>query len=118
MAERIAHAQTARASVESMADELRDLFGSRVLATILGIADAKAIRRYVLGEQRPQPSVEQHLRTCFQIAKLLQQIESASTIRAWFMGMNPLLEDRAPASLVRTEPERVMQAARSFVAQG
>jgi hypothetical protein len=39
-------------------------------------------------------------------------------VRAWFMGMNPELDDQAPARVLRREPERVLQAARQFLAGG
>jgi hypothetical protein len=62
--------------------------------------------------------IEQRLRHAFQIVQLLLERESAETVRAWLVGMNPELEDRAPVLLLAEEPTRVLQAARAFLAHG
>ena len=116
--DRIAHEQTIRSTVPEMAAHLQSLFGRRLTAAILGIADPKAIGRYATGGQSPQPDVERHLRATYQVAVLLGQVESDQAIRAWFLGMNPALDDYAPATFIRTHPERVLQAARIFLANG
>ncbi len=61
---------------------------------------------------------EQRLRQAYQIVRLLMERESAETVRAWFVGMNPDLDDQAPVLVLPEEPVRVLQAARSFLAQG
>ncbi len=48
--------------------------------------------------------------------QLLLQREGPETVRAWFAGMNPELDDRSPASLVTTNPVAVVGAARAFLA--
>jgi hypothetical protein len=116
--DRIAHEQTIRATVPEMAAHLQEIFGRRLTAAIFGIADPKAVGRYAHGEQSPQPEIEQHLRAAYQVTVLLGQVETPQAIRAWFLGMNPQLDDMAPARVLRSEPERVMQAARLFLAGG
>ena len=37
---------------------------------------------------------------------------------AWFIGMNPDLDDRAPALMLAEEPQEVLLAARNFLANG
>ena len=66
----------------------------------------------------PQPDSELRLRHAYQIAQLLIQHELAETVRAWFLGMNPELEDEAPAVVIGEDPQRVLQAARTFLAHG
>jgi hypothetical protein len=39
-------------------------------------------------------------------------------VQAWLLGMNPLLDDRAPAVVLSEDPAAVMRAARYFVANG
>ena len=51
-----------------------------------------------------------------QVVQLLLQVDSAETVRAWFSGMNPDLDDRPPATVLADEPGRVLQAARAFLA--
>src|SRR5262245_7022291 len=42
-------------------------------------------------------------------ARLLLQTEAPSTIRAWFSGMNPELDDRAPALVLADDAPRVFR---------
>lgn len=58
------------------------------------------------------------LRTAVDIAQELLEVEAKSTVQAWFVGQNPLLDDRAPALIVRTDPDAVWDAAKHFVAYG
>lgn len=116
--DQVAHEQTVRSTVAGMAAHLQAIFGRRLTAAMLGITDPKAVGRYATGSQKPQADVERSLRAIYQITVLIGQVESDQAIRAWFLGMNPHLDDRAPARLVRSEPEQVMQAARLFVASG
>jgi hypothetical protein len=49
---------------------------------------------------------------------LIALVESEQTARAWFIGMNPHLGDRAPFAVLGEEPERgsdVLAAAKAFV---
>ena len=39
-------------------------------------------------------------------------------IQAWFIGMNPDLDDQAPALLLHEDPHAVLGAARNFLAYG
>jgi len=57
------------------------------------------------------------------IAKTLAQSDPPSVVQAWFQGLNPLLDDRSPARLLREgDPgdagPRVLAAARAFLATG
>lgn len=116
--DQIAHEQTVRATAAAMAAQLDNLFGRRVTTAILGVVDSTAVGLYAAGRAAPPPAVDAVLRATFHAVKLLEQVESAETIRAWFEGMNPLLDDQAPASLIRTEPERVLRVARRFAMEG
>lgn len=58
------------------------------------------------------------LREALNVAELLLQEEAASTVRAWFAGKNPMLDDQAPAIVLATDPEAVRRAARDFLAHG
>jgi hypothetical protein len=46
----------------------------------------------------------------------LEQGEGRTTIQAWFCGMNPELNDQAPALVIRDDPGEVLLAARAFLA--
>lgn len=112
------HTAAVRASVPKIAGELEELLGQRLTAVIAGVSDAKAVARWARGERAPRPDAEQRLRDAYYIAHLLLQTEGPTTIRAWFSGMNPELDDRAPALVLADDAPRVLQAARTFLAHG
>jgi rhodanese-related sulfurtransferase len=49
---------------------------------------------------------------------VLLEREAPDTIQAWFIGMDPFLDDEPPVLVLRRDPERVVRAARSFLAYG
>ena len=54
-----------------------------------------------------------------QVFQLLQAEESPHTVRAWFVGLNPQLDDVAPAEAIRAGQLRdVLVAARAYVSGG
>jgi hypothetical protein len=112
------HTGAIRASVPKIAGELEGLLGQRLTAVIAGVADAKAIGKWARGERAPRPDAEQRLRDAYYVTVLLLKAESPSTVRAWFSGMNPELDDRAPALVLGEDAARVLQAARTFLAHG
>jgi hypothetical protein len=63
------------------------------------------------------------LREALRIARLIAQYDGAEVARAWFQGLNPQLDDRSPARLLRegdldeVGPD-VLSAARAFVTGG
>lgn len=58
------------------------------------------------------------LRDAVSIACKLHDVEAPSTIQAWFVGMNRMLGDQAPALVIRDDPEAVRRAAKYFLAYG
>lgn len=113
-----AHAAAIRASVEDVAASLQELLGQKLTAVIAGVTDARAVGEWARGERAPHPKAEERLRHAYQIAEVLVHVESAQTVRAWFIGMNPELDDHPPALVIADAPARVMQAARAFLAHG
>lgn len=113
-----AHRLATRLAVPSLAGSLQDVLGQRLVAVIAGVSDAKAVGKWARSERSPHPETEQRLRHAFHITQLLLQQESAETVRAWFIGMNPDLDDQAPALLLAEDPHAVLLAARNFLANG
>lgn len=107
-----------RSSLPEVVLGLEGVLGQRMTAVIAGVADAKAVGKWARGERAPRSDAEQRLRDAYHIARLLLEYESPRTVRAWFVGMSPELDDRAPALVIGEEPGRVLQAARTFVAHG
>lgn len=59
------------------------------------------------------------LRVCFQIFRMLESVDADETIRAWFMGHNPQLDDSSPLEAIRGGKNReVLAAARAFASGG
>lgn len=116
--EQLAHRQAMIASVSEMAAYLQRLLGQQVTAVIAGVKDARAVGQWARGERGPHPEAARRLRAAFQIAQLLSQVDGPGVVGAWFVGMNPLLDDEAPAVALAREPARVLDAARYFVYSG
>jgi hypothetical protein len=112
---------TTRSSWSDKARYLQQLFGQRLAAAITGVGDAKTVGRWIRG-QEPQVAYRQRLTNAFHIAKLIELGMSKETARAWFLGMNPDLDDELPAQVIADDAaeggKRVMRAARSFLASG
>ncbi|MBI4493875.1 MAG: XRE family transcriptional regulator [Chloroflexi bacterium] len=116
--EQAAHGLATRLEVPSLVRSLQDVLGQRLVAVIAGVSDAKAVGKWARGERVPHPEAERRLRHAFYITQLLLQQESAETVRAWFIGMNPDLDDQAPALALTEHPQEVLSAARDFLANG
>ncbi len=48
-------------------------------------------------EREPQPQTQQHLRNAYQVTKLLCEVAPPAVVQNWLLGMNPYLNDDAPA---------------------
>ena len=116
--ERIAHREASRAGIADVVRYLHDLFGQQLTAVIAGVQDAHVVGQWARGEDVPREDVARTLRAAYQIARLLRQAEAEQTVRAWFMGMNPYLDDRAPALVIREDSRAVLDAARALLANG
>lgn len=116
--ERIAYKEAFRASIPDVVSYLQDLFGGSLTAVIAGVHDANLIVQWARGEGAPREETERTLRAAYQVVRLLRQAESDQTVQSWFMGMNPYLDDRAPALVMSQDSRSVLQAARTLLANG
>ncbi len=116
--EQIAHGRAVRLLMPAVVGSLQDVLGQRLVAVIAGVSDVKAVGKWAKGKRVPHPDSEQRLRAAFQVVQLLLERESAETVRAWMIGMNPELDDRAPIVVLGEHPAEVLQAARAFLAHG
>jgi hypothetical protein len=115
------HERAVHTPLPEVAARLQDLFGQKVVAVVAGVEDPRAVGKWARGQREPRGDAEPRLRAAYQIALLLTLGDSADAARAWFLGMNPLLADRAPYVILGeglNGSERVMQAARAFLAHG
>lgn len=118
-----AHEHVMRLGGAELVSELRELLGAKLVAYIAGVGELRAVRQWAAGERDPRPPVPQRLRVALQALRMVAARDDAAVARAWFIGLNPLLEDLSPARLLREADldeagPQVLAAARAFVADG
>jgi hypothetical protein len=119
----LAHVQATRAAFDEVAASLRDLLGAKLTAYLGSVKETRAVNQWASGEREPSETVQLRLRHALQVALMIAEADDAGVARAWFQGMNPQLDDRSPARLLRegdldeVGPE-VLRAARAFLVGG
>lgn len=89
------------------------------MTTALADKSIQTLRRYAKGATSVPEDAEKRLRDAHMIFTYIEQVDAPATVRAWFMGMNPQLEDRSPVEvLVDGHPNDVLAAAKAFVTGG
>ena len=102
--------------MESVVKFLVDLLGAKLTAHMVPV-DVSTISRWKSGKANPPIGAERKLRGAYQVARLLLASDADHTVRAWFIGMNPQLDDESPADVIAEgNVKAVMAAARSFAA--
>ncbi|GGF19652.1 hypothetical protein [Subtercola lobariae] len=113
-----AHSESIQISAQDISGELTRVLGRQLLAVIVS-KSPRTVQRWVDGDTEPGVDDERRMRDAYQIYAFLSGVEGDHTIRAWFMGMNPQLEDVAPAeALAEGRARDAMAAARAFVNGG
>ena len=103
-----------------MAAFLQDALGQKLAAFMVGVDDPKTVGKWAAEKHVPRDlEVERKLRDAYLVFRLLLTKESPYTVRAWFVGLNPQLDDESPATAIRDGRTRdVLVAARAFLAGG
>jgi len=112
-----------RLSPAEVTARLREILGAKLVAYLGSVKETRAVRQWADGEREPSAEVVTRLRIAYHAAALLRVKDSAAVVQAWFQGMNPRLDDVAPARLLREGDleqvgPAVLAAARAFAAQG
>ncbi len=113
----IAHRQAMEVSVNEMASTLQELLSRQLTTHIAGVKDGKTVTRWVNGEISDIRNfeVEQRLRTAYEIAQILLDSEQPATVKAWFIGLNPLLSDASPVDAIGAgKLKEAITAAKAF----
>lgn len=116
-----AHRSASSASIQEVARLLQEVLSRRLTAYIAGVRDAKTVTRWAAGEvsEIRDYEIERRLRTAYEITHLLLAVESPQTVRAWFIGLNPELDDTSPAEAINEgRPRDALLAARAFMVNG
>src|SRR4051794_31284261 len=96
-----AHRDAMSSSIQQITDELQGLLSRRLTAVLANVKDGKTVTRWASGEiTEVRFESEQRLRTAYEIMRLLLQYDSPQTVRAWFVGLNPQLDDTAPIEAI------------------
>lgn len=105
------------ASVATMAGELQNVFGQRVVAYVAGSKSNKTIGRWARGETAdPNDEALGRLRALYRVELLMRDRVAPPTIRAWMTSPNPELGEEVPAAVLRAgDTRRVLSAARHFI---
>ena len=111
--------EATRLDVAEIATYLQQQLGQKLTAYVAGVADPKMVGRWAAGKAQPRDEREMRLRDAFKATRMLVEAFGPSTAKAWWVGSNTRLDDRAPAATLRTasDPEAlryVVPAARAF----
>lgn len=114
------HRTSVESSIPDIAAFLQDALGQKLVAFMVGVEDPKTVGRWISEKRLPQDvDVERRLRDAHLIFRLLLTKESPYTARAWFVGLNPQLNDESPAVAMSEGRTRdVLVAAKAFLAGG
>lgn len=110
-----------QSSLPRVVTRLRELLGATLVAYLGGVRETRAVAQWATGACSPSTQVERRLRDALHVAEMLVEHEDKGVVRAWFQGMNPQLDDMAPARVLKEFPgyeagPSVLAAARSFIA--
>ena len=117
-----AHRQAILKPFPEIVGELVNILGRKLTAYIGGVKDARAIDRWLEGGEAYN-NAEARMRFTYQVARTLCEFDDPRVVQAWFIGLNPELDDCAPIRYLRenefeTAAPRVLGAARAFLAGG
>jgi hypothetical protein len=117
-AQQQAHRHTVKSTPNDMARLLHDALGQKLVAYIANVSP-KTVGRWVADETAPRAEAEERLSVAFYIFRLLSEVESSYVVRGWFAGRNPLLDEVAPATVIREDRmHEAIEAAKAYVSDG
>jgi len=112
-----------RSGFEDVVGDLRERLGRKLVAYIGGVKETRAVNQWADGDREPSDETQARLRLVLQVALMIEAADGRRVTQAWFQGMNPQLDDRAPARVLRDGPledagPAVLGAARAFLVGG
>ena len=119
----VAYEHATRAEFPVAVKELEAILGAKLVAYIAGVTETRAVREWAEGTREAREPVPQRLRVALRLARMICDADGPEIAQAWFAGLNPQLDDRSPARLLRegeldTVGPLVLSAARAFVVGG
>jgi len=90
--------------------------GTTLVAYMADVRSRQMPKKWEVGECVPRDAALRRLLLAYEVLKLLVDNEDKCVARNWMIGMNPRLDDQAPATVIRMFlPKAVLGAARAFV---
>src|SRR5699024_444560 len=119
----LAYVHAIRIEPAELVAQLRQLLGARLVANLGGVKETRAVRQWAEGTRQVSAEDLRRLLLAYQAGKLLAERDTSAVVQAWFQGLNPALEDRSPARVLREGDldevgPAVLTAARQFAAVG
>jgi hypothetical protein len=115
------HRQATKAPLREVASVLQEILSRRLTAYIAGVSEGRTVSRWASGEITVvrDHEAEQRVRTAFEITQLLLAGDSPQTVKAWFIGLNPQLDDTSPAQAIHDgQLKEALSAAKAFTVGG
>jgi hypothetical protein len=114
-----AHELVVRSKFRQVVKGLRDLLGARLVAYIASVKETRAVHQWADGAREPSEVTQRRLRLALQVARTIADEDGSEITQAWFQGLNPQLDDRSPARLLREGDieevgPQLLAAARAF----
>ena len=118
-----AHVRAVRSSFPEVVAALREILGLKLCAYLGSVKETRAVNEWAEGDREPSDAVQRRMRLAFQVAEAIAEVDGAEVARAWFQGLNPQLDDRSPARLLREGDidevgPKVIAAERAFLVGG
>ena len=119
----VAHERATRATFSEVLTLLREILGARLCAYLGSVKETRAVNEWAAGTREPSEATQQRLRVALRVALAIADVDSPEITRAWFQGLNPQLDERSPARLLREGDldevgPAVVAAARAFLVGG
>jgi hypothetical protein len=115
-----AHRAAMEASVQELAQALEAVLSRRLTAYLVNVQGGRTIARWASGDiiTIRDEETERRLRVAYEIVGLLREASAATqTIRAWFISLNPRLNNQPPLEVIRNgQLHEAISAAEAFVA--
>lgn len=113
-----AHRRSVEVNQTDLVNALVEKLGIKLVAFIAN-RNTSTITRWREAKVEASEEALRPLRTSYQLIQMLEHHEADATIRAWFMGINPQLDDLSPAEAIADGQTReAIAAARAFLAGG
>lgn len=118
-----AYERAMRAGFPDVVARLSELLGARLVAYIGSVKETRAVHEWAAGAREPANLTQRRLRVALQVAETVAALDGEEVAQAFLQGLNPQLEDRSPARLLKEGDldeigPQVLGAARSFMLSG